>query len=179
MIVVSIAGLLTTLAVPSFQSMARHYRAVEASRAALSAVTTARALAQRRNTPITMRIEPRRVVLSIPEFSESPDTIRKYVTGFQIDKVITLPADVSIVRMDLIDANNAVSTRLAGANDATLVFCSASGTYFRDAVSRRPLCPVGNLTSSSVRVVLSTVDGPFHITVNAALGTVDLKGGAP
>jgi type II secretory pathway pseudopilin PulG len=179
MVVVSIAGILTTLAIPSFQSMARHYRAVEASRAALSAVTAARALAQRRNTPVTLRIEAQRVILRVPEFNEAPDTIRKNVLRFVDDRVIALPRDVSIVRLDLVDDANAVSTRIAGAADADLVFCAASGTYFRDAVSGRPLCPVGNLTSSSARIALTTVDGPFHIVVNAALGTVELKGGAP
>jgi hypothetical protein len=159
--------------------MARHYRAVEASRAALSAVTAARALAQRRNTPVMLRIEAQRVVLAFPEFNEAADTIRKNVLRFVDDRVIALPPDVSIARLDLVDDANAISTRIAGATDAVLVFCSASGTYFRDAVTSRPLCPVGNLTSSTARVVLTTIDGPFHIVVNAALGTVELKGGAP
>lgn len=178
MIVVAIAGILATLAVPSFQSMAGHYRSAEAGRAALAAVNSARALAQRRNTPVQLTVFADKVVLSVPVFAEPPESIRKNVTAFNDERTIVLPKDIVIQRLELLDGSNVVlSTRSPGAT-ATLIFCATSDSYYRNATDQKPLCGAGNMTSSQARVVLKGLDHAYHIAVSAPLGTIDLKGGA-
>lgn len=178
MIVVAIAGILATLAVPSFQSMAHHWRSAEASRAALAAVTAARALAQRRNTPVQLTVLADKVVLSVPTFAEPPESIRKNVTAFTAERTIALPRDVVVQRLELLNDANAVSATKPPGASATLIFCATSDSYYRNSVDQKPLCGAGNMTSSQARIVLKGLDGAYRIDVSAALGTVDLKGGA-
>jgi prepilin-type N-terminal cleavage/methylation domain-containing protein len=178
MIVVAIAGILASVAVPSFRSMAEHYRSAEASRAALAAVTAARALAQRRNTPVELTVFSDKVVLSVPVFAEAPESIRKNVTSFNEQRTIALPRDVTVERLELLDDANVVSaTRTPGAA-AKLVFCATSDSYYRNSADQKPLCSAGNITSSRARIVLKGLDHAYRIEVSAALGTVELKGGA-
>ena len=178
MIVVAIAGILATLAVPSFQSMAEHYRSAEGSRAALAAVTAARALAQRRNTPVQLTVLADKVILSVPVFAEPPESIRKNVTGFTAERTINLPKDVLIQRLELLDGSNAVTATKTPGAAATLIFCATSDSYYRNSTDLKPLCGAGNMTSSQARVVLKGLDHAYRIEVSAPLGTVDLKGGA-
>jgi prepilin-type N-terminal cleavage/methylation domain-containing protein len=178
MIVVAIAGILATLAVPLFQSMAEHYRSAEGSRAALAAVTAARALAQRRNTPVQLTVLSDRVILSVPVFAEAPESIRKNVTAFTAERTIILPNEVTIERLELLNDANAVSATKTPNTAATLIFCATSDSYYRNSADLKPLCSAGNMTSSRARIVLKGLDHAYRIEVSAALGTVDLKGGA-
>ncbi len=178
MVVVAIAGILATLAVPSFQSMADHYRSAEGSRAALAAVTAARALAQRRNTPVQLTLLSDKVILSVPVFAEAPESIRKNVTSFTPDRTIALPKDVVIERLELLNDSNAVSSTKTPGTTATLIFCAASDSYYRNSADQTPLCGAGNMTSSQARIVLQGIDHAYRLEVSAPLGTIDLKGGA-
>lgn len=69
------------------------------------------------------------------------------------------------------------STALAGAADAAITFCPSSDSYFRHAVGGAPVCTVGDLTSATARIQFTVIGKPFHIRVNGALGSVNLKRG--
>ena len=179
MVVLAIAGILATIAVPSFQSMVHNYRGIEASRIVLAAVSEGRALAQRTNAPVRVRLEVKTVVLETAQYAESAEVVRKNVTDYVIHREITLPTDVRIVRLELLGANNAItSTVLAGSDDAVIIFCASSDSYFRVAASGVPVCGIGNLAPSSARVVMKAVNGNHNIRINGAIGSLDVKSGA-
>lgn len=178
MVVIAIAGIIATLAVPSFQSMAQHYRGLEASRAALAAVSEGRALAQRSNEPVQVRLEAKRVVLSKAIYAESADVVRKNVTSFEEVRVVALPSDVKVTKLEYLTGTGAVGSSVLAGADATFIFCASSDSYFRFKTSGAPVCGIGNLASSMARIVLKGVDGDHNIRVNAALGSLDIKSGA-
>ena len=178
MIVIAVAGIIATLAVPSFQSMAQHYRGIEAARAALAAVSEGRALAQRSNEPVQVRVELQRIVLSKAVYAESADVIRKNVTSFEEVRVVALPTDVKATKLEYLTGSGTVDSSVAAGAGATLIFCASSDSYFRFKSSGVPVCGIGNLASSMARIVLKGVDGPHNIRVNAALGSLDVKSGA-
>ena len=179
MVVIAIAGIIATLAVPSFQNMVHNYRGLEASRAALAAVSEARGLAQRNNIPVRIRFEAKKVTLSVATFAEAPDNVRKNVTSYTDVRQIALPTDVRLTRLELLGPTGAiVSTFAAGSVDATLVFCSSNDSYFRAVPGGEPVCGIGNLASATARIVMKAVDGDHHIRINAPLGSLDVRSGA-
>lgn len=179
MVVLAIVGIIATLAIPSFQSMVHNYRGMEASRIALAAVAEGRALAQRGNAPVRVRIEAKQVVLSTATFVEAADSVRKNVTGYTDARVIPLPSDVRLTRLELLGPTGAItSTFAAGSVGAVLVFCSSNDSYFRESPGGAPVCGIGNLASSTSRIVMKAVDGEHNIRVNAPLGSLDVKSGA-
>lgn len=181
MVVVAIAGLLVTLAVPSFQDLAAHYRSQEDARAVLNAVTRARALAQRENVPVRLVLQPDAAVYEVADFGgltveQVAASVRRRVTGFKVRDQTPFPSTVRATRLDTI-VNSAVTGGADAGADATLIFCASSDTYFRHAADGQPVCGVGDLTSASARLQFEVLGKSFHIAINSALGSVNLRRG--
>jgi type IV fimbrial biogenesis protein FimT len=181
MVVVAIAGILAILAVPSFQEMAVHYRAQEDARAVLMAMTRARALAQRENMPVRLVVQPDTAVYQTARFAGlTPEavaaSVRRNVTSFEDHSDTKLPATVKMTRIQYI-VNGAVTSTVDAGPGAVLIFCSSSDSYFRDATTKEPVCRIGDLTSDSARIQFEVLGKQFHIRVNGALGSVDLRRG--
>jgi prepilin-type N-terminal cleavage/methylation domain-containing protein len=181
MVVVAIAGLLAFLAVPSFQEMAVHYRSQEDARAVLMAMTKARALAQRENVPVRLVTTANTAIFQIAQFGAlTPEqiaaSVRRNVTGWTNRDQSALPKTATVTSLEYIENGAVTSTQAPGAN-ATLVFCPSSDSYFRDATTGNSVCRVGDLTSDSARIQFQVLGKAFHIRVNGALGTVDLRRG--
>jgi prepilin-type N-terminal cleavage/methylation domain-containing protein len=182
-IVLAIAGILASLAAPSFQAMAIHYRAQEGARGVLMAMTRARALAQRENVPARLVIRSTEAVVQLATFGslsaeQVASTTRRNVVAFADQSTLALPPDATVTTLQLLAGDGSVaSTVAAGAAGATLVFCASSDSYYRDASTTQPVCGIGDLSSSSARIQFTVLGQPFHIKVNAALGSVDLRRG--
>ena len=181
MIVVAIAGLLAVLAVPSFQEMAVHYRAQEDARAVLMAMTKARGLAQRENVPVRLVFEPDAAVLEVADFGgltteQVAASVRRRVTGYTVRDRTAFPATARGTVLQTVE-NGAVTDETAAGPSATLIFCSSSDAYFRDATTGRSVCREGDLTSDSARLQFEVLGQRFHIAVNGALGGVNLRQG--
>jgi type IV fimbrial biogenesis protein FimT len=181
MVVVAIAGILAILAVPSFQEMAVHYRAQEDARAVLMAMTRARALAQRENSPVRLVLQPDTAMYQTARFGgltpeEVAASVRRSVTSFEDHSKTALPATARVTRIEYVENGAVTSTVPAGPN-AVLTFCSSSDSYFRDATTNDPVCRIGDLTSASARIQFEVLGQQFHVRVNGALGSVDLRRG--
>lgn len=181
MIVVAIAGILATLAVPSFQEMAVHYRAQEDARAVLMAMTRARALAQRENVPVQLVVQSDRAVFQLARFGaqtaeQVAASVRRNVTEFTDHSDAAIPSTVTITKVEYIE-NGAVTGTAAPGDGAVLAFCSSSDTYFRHLATGKPVCRVGDLTSASARIQFEVLGKPFHVAINSALGSVNLRRG--
>jgi type II secretory pathway pseudopilin PulG len=181
MVVVAIAGLLAVLAVPSFQDMAVHYRSQEDARAVLNAITRARALAQRENVPVRLVFQPDAAVFEVADFGGlTPEqvaaSVRRRVTGYTIRDRTAFPATARGTVLQTVE-NGAVTGQTAAGPSATLIFCSSSDTYFRDATTGRSVCREGDLTSDSARLQFEVLGRRFHVAVNGALGAVNLRRG--
>jgi prepilin-type N-terminal cleavage/methylation domain-containing protein len=186
MVVLAIAGILATLAVPSFQDMAVHYRAQENARGVLQAMSQARGLSQRENQPMRLVIKANNTVaVERPTFGTvTPQQIaastRRLVVGYAEDRVSRLPEGVVLTGIDFLapSGGTVTSTALPGAAGAVLVFCSSGETYYRDATTLAPVCRIGSLTSASAKIRFTVLGKPFNIRINEALGTVDLRTGS-
>jgi len=181
MVVVAIAGTLAVLAVPSFQEMALHYRAQEDARAVLMAMTRARALAHRENSPVRLVVKSDAAVYQTARFGGlTPEqvaaSVRRSVTSFEDHSSTALPATVRMTKIEYVE-NGAVTSAAEAGPDAMLTFCSSSDSYFRDAKTTDPVCRIGDLTSASARIQFEVLGQQFHIRVNGALGSVDLRRG--
>jgi prepilin-type N-terminal cleavage/methylation domain-containing protein len=183
MVVLAIAGLLASMAAPSFQDMAVHYRSQEGARGVLMAMTRARALAQRENVPTRLVITPTQAVVQIATFGaltaeQIASTTRRTVVAFADHTTLALPPDATVTSLQTLAGDGTVaSTVAAGVAGASIIFCASSDSYYRDADTGQPVCGVGDLTSASARIQFAVLGQPFHIKVNAALGSVDLRRG--
>jgi len=186
MVVLAIAGILATMAVPSFQEMALHYRAQENARGVLQAMSQARGLAQRENQPMRLVIKSNNTVgVERPTFgTATPQQIaastRRLVVGYTEDRVTHLPDGVVVNGIDFLSptGGSVSSTALPGSAEAVLVFCASGESYYRDASTLTPVCRVGSLTSSSARIRYTVLGKPFTLRINEALGTIDLRTGS-
>jgi prepilin-type N-terminal cleavage/methylation domain-containing protein len=182
MVVVAIAGILAFLAVPSFQDMAVTYRSQEDARAVLMHMTRARALAQRENIPVKLVIGPTSVSYQTARFGNlTPEqlasSVRRDVTGFAEIENKVMPKAATVTAVQFITNGAVTSTATPGQAGAEIIFCASSDTYFRHAVGGAPVCNIGDLTSASARIQFSVLNKPFHVRVNSALGSVNLKRG--
>lgn len=176
-IVVAIMGILASLAVPSFQEMARNYRSLEASRAVIAAVGAARALSQRENAPVQLTLESGQAVLKTVIVEETRlDVVRKSVTGFEVKRTVPFPAGAVVNELAYNDQTGAELSKVAAGGTATLIFCPSSESYFRFKDTGAPVCGVGNLVSSAATVRFKALGIPREICINAALGAMELKG---
>lgn len=186
MVVLAIAGILATMAVPSFQEMALHYRAQENARGVLQAMSQARGLSQRENQPMRLVIKAdNTVTVERPAFGAvTPQQIaastRRLVVGYTEDRVSHLPDGVIVTGIDFLapSGGTVTGTALPGTAGAVLVFCSSGESYYRDATTLAPVCRVGSLTSSSAKIRFTVLGKPFHVRINEALGTIDLRTGS-
>lgn len=171
--VLAIVGIIASLAVPSFQEMARNYRSIEASRAVLAAVAGARSLAQRENRPVQLTFHKDRAVFAVAVTEEaSLDVVKKTVTGYKTRREIPFPPSAVGERILYIGDK---TTKEAGA-DATLIFCASSESYFRDKATGKSVCGIGDLVSSAARLTFQASGTTRQICVSAALGAMELKG---
>lgn len=179
MVVVAILGVVASMAVPNIQKSVGHYRAVGNAREVLAAVTSARGLAQRDNAPVQVSFAPKTVTIARADFSGGAAEVRKTVTGFSHDRVVNLPGDTKIVRLENLTTAGGVTSTVTLPGAASLRFCSTSDNYYRDNTpAANPLCGAGNLTSGNVRVVFTSEGETWNVRINAALGNIELKAGA-
>lgn len=182
MVVVAIAGLLAFMAAPSFQDMAVSYRAQEDARGVLMAMTRARALAQRENVPVRLTVTTTAAVYEIAQFGaltpeQVASSVRRGVTAFTEHSRTALPKSATMTSVQVVTNGTVTSTANVGSSGSAITFCPSSDSYFRHDATGVPVCTVGDLTSASGRIQFTVLGKPFHIRVNGALGSVDLKRG--
>lgn len=179
MVVVAILGVIASLAVPNIQKSIGHYRAVGNAREVLASVTAGRGLAQRDNAPVQVAFAAKTITIQRADVTGTAAEVRKTVTGFSRNRVINLPGDTKLLRMENLNTSGAVTSTVTMPATATVRFCSSSDTYFRDnTAGANPICGAGNITSGTVRVVFTSEGETWNVKVNAALGNVELKAGA-
>lgn len=181
MAVVAIVGLLASLAVPNLTQMAQHYRAVEASRELLAAVSQGRAIAQRNNIPVELaffadHVEIRQGVLGATALA-NPDAPRRVIDAFGADNR-SLNVGATLLRVETLTGSSITATTPVGVAAAAIRFCPASDGYFRIGVAELPVCSPGDLASQTARVVFTSNGETFNIRVSAPLAAMELKQGA-
>ena len=178
MVVVAIVGILSTIAVPNLGKMAVHFRGVEAARAMHAACTQPRARSQRDNAPVKMAVFSDRLetLVAVPTVaSQKVSSIRKTIDRFETVSTTFRPPDARILRLELINSSGAVTEKqLPGA--ASLMFCPSSDSYWRLS-GGETVCPVGDLVSSSAKIVFTAAGEFYHIRIRAAMAAIDMKPG--
>jgi prepilin-type N-terminal cleavage/methylation domain-containing protein len=178
MVVVAIVGILSTIAVPNLGKMAVHFRGVEAARAVHAASTLPRGRSQRDNAPVRMAIFSDRLEtqVAVPTVAtQKVSSIRKIIDRFDTVSTSFLPPDAQIVRLELVNGSGVVTEKqLPGA--ASLTFCPSSDSYWRLS-GGGTVCPVGDLVSSSAKIVFTAAGELYHIRIRAAMAAVDMKPG--
>ncbi len=177
--VVAIVGLLAGLAVPNLQGMVDHFRAAESFRQALAAVTAARSLAQRTNAPVRLRVNPDSIAIETATVSGTAESVRRTVTGFTTVRSVPLTGG-TFTQMQRLGADGLPTGAavVAGNAAATVTFCPSSDAYFRNNdADATPVCGLGNLASTSAKIVIVARGETQHVRVRRALGSVDLRSG--
>lgn len=177
--VVAVVGILASLAAPNFRSMVSHYRANEASRAALAALEAGQALAQRSNVPVEVAFGATSLdlKLGVVDPATVPDAARRVLTGFTSKKVQKL-GGATILRVETLSGTTVTSTALPGTPAAVLRFCPSSDGYFRYGAGEPTVCGLGNLASQTARIVMSANGETFHVLVRAPIASLNLRSGA-
>ncbi len=179
MAVVVIVGVLASLAAPNFRSMVSHYRANEASRAALAALEAGQGLAQRSNLPVEVAIGANNLdlKLGVVDPTISPDSARRVLTGFTSKKQQKL-GGATVLRIETLSGSTVTATALPGTASAILRFCPSSDGYFRYGVGEPTVCGLGDLASQNARIVMTANGEVFHVLVRAPVGSLNLRSGA-
>ncbi len=175
MVVLAIATVLATLAIPNLTGMVRRHRALEAAQAARAVISEARAIAQRDDRPVQMLVQAGGIVLQPAVISAAApiDAPRRPVTGYGAGRTIKfgVAQAVEIVFTDGGTPTNA----LPGTPAAAIKICASTNTYYRDAVSQTPECRAGDLVSRPIQVRFMVSGIRFSVFVGAALANAEVR----
>lgn len=163
LVVLSIIGIATSLALPPLASAARTFRSRDQAQELLSGIRSARALSQKRNEPVLLRAAPGALNLFTAGFVGGRDGYLVAVDSqaWTHHRTIHLPD----IKLSEFPVNG-------------FVFCPGGEARFRvDSLNGDPLCALGDVAAPGTTVVFSVLDVGYLIEVNAALGSAALRRG--